>query len=138
MPTASARRAIGWFEDGKRADFPVREVVTRLGGGGARRREQRALLLRLLMEFARTNGTLHQSERAVLWEVCTALDLGRMELAQLEAILRAQRGFRGSDAGYVDAARVTAAYRTPGVDRTESNDDIKKLSVYVHKLGGGQ
>jgi DnaJ like chaperone protein len=126
MGPAQARRAIDWFEDGKRADFPVREVVGRLGGGGARRREQRALFLRLLMEFALTNGTLHQSERAVLWEVCTALDLGRVELAQLEAILRAQRGFKGSDAGDADAARVTTAYRTLGVDRDASNDDIKK------------
>jgi DnaJ like chaperone protein len=126
MAPAQARRAISWFEDGKRADFPVREVVSKLGGGGARRREQRALFLRLLMEFALSSGTLHQSERAILWEVCTALDLGRVELAQLEAILRAQRGFQGSDAGDADAERVTAAYRTLGVDRAASNDDIKK------------
>jgi DnaJ like chaperone protein len=126
MAPAQARRAIAWFEDGKRADFPVGRSVRELAAGGARRQEARALFLRLLMEVSLSNGTLHHKERAVLWDVCTALDLGRVELAQLEAILRAQRGFRGSAAGDADAARITSAYRTLGVDRTASNDDIKK------------
>ncbi len=41
-------------------------------------------------------------------------------------MLRAQRGFRHSEAGDADAQRVTAAYETLGVEKSSSNDDIKK------------
>ena len=92
----------------------------------ARKQDARGLFLRLLMEVALANGTVHPSERAILWSVCTELDVGRVELAQLEAMLRAQRGFRRSAAGSVDTQRVDAAYRTLGIDRSSSNDEIKK------------
>jgi DnaJ like chaperone protein len=78
------------------------------------------------MEIALSKPTLHQQERAVLWIICTELEIGRVELAQLEAMLRAQRGFRRSAAGDADARRVTAAYATLGVEKSSSNDEIKK------------
>ena len=123
---AEARRAIGWFEEGKRADFPVAERLEKLKADGARKPEARALFVRLLMEIGLANATLDHRQRAVLWDVCKVFDIGRVELAQMEAMLRAQRGFRASDAGTADAKRVDAAYKTLGVDRTSSNDDIKK------------
>ena len=126
LAPAQARQAILWFEDGKRADFPLRETLRALSVGGARRREARSLFLRLLMEVSLAKGTLHQQERAVLWQVCTVFGVGRVELAQLEAILRAQRSFGTAESSDSDVATVTAAYRTLGVDRTASNDDIKK------------
>jgi DnaJ like chaperone protein len=48
-----------------------------------------------------------------------------VELAQLEAMIRAQKGFRHSPAGDADAERVRAAYQTLGVDEATSNDEIK-------------
>lgn len=123
---AQARRAIAWFEEGKHAAFPVKERVAKLKADGARKPEARTLFVRLLIEIALANATLDHRQRAVLWEVCKEFGIGRVELAQMEAIARAQRGFRGSEAGNADAKRVDAAYRTLGVDKTSSNDDIKK------------
>lgn len=62
----------------------------------------------------------------MLWTICTELGIGRVEFAQLEAMLRAQRGFRRSAAGDVDARRVSEAYVTLGVDKSSTNDEIKK------------
>jgi DnaJ like chaperone protein len=120
------RRAIAWFDEGKNPSFPLTATLRQVRGEVARKAESRALFLRLLMEVALSKPTLHRRERAVLWTICTELDIGRVELAQLEAMLRAQRGFRRSAAGDADARRVDAAYATLGVDKSCSNDEIKR------------
>jgi len=120
------RQAISWFEAGKATTFSLKSTLRQLRAESARKADTRALFLRLLMEVALSKPSLHQRERALLWSVCTELDIGRVELAQLEAMLRAQRGFRRSAAGSADARRVDAAYTTLGVDRSSSNDQIKK------------
>lgn len=126
LAPAEVRRAIDWFESGKDPAFPLHEKLRGLRDGDARAPENRALFLRLLMELAVCDGGLDARERTILWNVCTELDVSRVELAQLEAMLRAQRGFRRSAAGSADARRVTEAYRTLGVDESSTNDEIKK------------
>jgi DnaJ like chaperone protein len=120
------RQAIAWFESGKATAFPLKSTLRQIRGESARKAESRALFVRLLMEVALSKATLHQRERAMLWVVCTELEIGRVELAQLEAMLRAQRGFRRSAAGDADARRVTAAYTALGVEKSSTNDEIKK------------
>ena len=48
------------------------------------------------------------------------------ELAQLEAMIRAQKGFKRSPAGDADAAKVRQAYATLGVGQDATNDEVKK------------
>lgn len=123
---AKVRNAINWFEDGKREGFPLVQTVRQLRRVAARRAELRVLFVRLLLEVALAKDGLHQQERAVIWTVCNELDIGRVDLAQLEAMIRAQRGFRRSPAGDADARRVSEAYKTLGIDESASNDDVKK------------
>ena len=138
------RKAIQCFESGKQPNYPLQDRLRELKKQVARKHDACGLFLRLLMEVALANGTVHPSERAILWMVCAELDVGRIELAQLEAMLHAQRGFRRSAAGSVDPRRVDAAYRTLGVDRSSSNDDIKKAyrrlinKSHPDKLAGGE
>ncbi len=123
---ARVRRAISWFEDGKRPGFLLVQTLRQLRRVDARRAELRVLFVRLLLEVVLAKDRLHQKERSMLWTICTELDIGRVELAQLEAMIRAQKGFRHSPAGDADARRVQNAYRTLGVEQSASNDEIKK------------
>ena len=123
---AQIRRAIDWFEDGKRKTFPLLATVRGVYKETARRTRLRSIFVRLLIEVSLSKGRIRSEERTLLWTVCRELEIGRVELAQLEAMLRAQRAFRQSPAGEVDAARVRDAYSVLGVDRSSSNDDIKK------------
>ncbi len=84
------------------------------------------MFVRLVLEVSLAKSRLQQQERAAIWSMCIELEVGRVELAQLEAMIRAQRGFRRSPAGDADAARVNAAYESLGVKRDASNDEIKK------------
>ena len=126
LSAADTRQAIHWFETGKSPNFPLQETLKRLRTGGGRRPELRGLFVRLLMEVSLAKAMLDQRERAIIWIICQQLDIGRVELAQLEAMLRAQKGFRRSPRGTVDAAQVDNAYRTLGVDKSSTNDEIKK------------
>ncbi len=123
---ARVRHAINWFEDGKKTAFPLIQTMRQLRRVDARRTDMRLLFVRLLLEVVLAKASLHQKERAVIWTICTELDIGRVDLAQLEAMIRAQKGFRHSPAGDADAQRVRNAYLALGVEESTTNEDIKK------------
>lgn len=120
------RQAIEWFEGGKQHNFSLISTLRQLRQESGRHIETRGLFVRLLMEVSLSKDRLHQGERALYWTVCTELDIGRVELAQLEAMIRAQRGFRRSPQGSVDAERVNGAYRALGINSSSSNAEIKQ------------
>ena len=126
LSPANVRNAMHWFDDGKRADFPLRSVMQQTRKKAARNPELRLLFMRLVMEVVLSNDSISRHERALLWTMCQEFEIGRVDLAQLEAMLRAQKGFRQSPEGNADAARVQQAYATLGVDTNASNEDIKK------------
>jgi DnaJ like chaperone protein len=123
---AQVRHAINWFEEGKQPGFPLVKTVREARRVSARRTDQRVVFIRLLLEVILAKDRLHRKERALLWTICTELDVGRADLAQLEAMIRAQKGFRRSPAGDADTRRIKAAYRTLGVEESATNDEIKK------------
>lgn len=126
LSPAGVRRAIGWFDDGKRPAFPLVQTVREVRRVSARNVGKRTMFLRLLLEVVLAKPALRKEERAVIWTICSELDIGRVELAQLEAMIRAQKGFKRSPAGDADAARIRKAYAILGVDPEASNDEIKK------------
>lgn len=119
------RQAISWFQNGKLSSFPWQSVVRRMRRDSGRSAEMRRLFVHLLLEVSLAKGSLHRRERSLLWAICGELDIGRVELTQLEAMLRAQRGFRKSPAGNADSKRVEAAYATLGLNPSASNEEIK-------------
>ena len=125
LSPAAVRRAINWFDTGKTPGFPLLLTVREARRSSARSAAKRVLFVRLLLEVALAKDTLSKTERSLIWTICGEFDIGRVELAQLEAMIRAQKGFRRSPAGSADAARVRAAYDALGVSPEASNDQIK-------------
>lgn len=126
LDPAETRVSMEWFTSGKEPAFPLQEVLRELRRDTRNRVELRGLFVQLLLEMALSKSSLHRRERTVLWTICSALDIGRVELAQLEAMLRAQRSFRKSAAGSADAARLERAYAVLGVDGSSTNAEIKQ------------
>lgn len=120
------RRAVEWFEQGKQTQFSLIPTLRQLRQHSARRADIRGLFVRLLMEVSLSKDKLHRDERALYWTICTELNIGRVELAQLEAMIRAQHVFRRSPQGSADAERVRGAYRSLGINETSSNAEIKQ------------
>lgn len=126
LDPADTRKAMNWFTSGKESSFPLHTVLAELRRETRSRAELRGLFVQLLLEVALSKGSLHRRERAILWTICSELGIGRVELAQLEAMLRAQRGFRRSAAGSADAARLARAYEVLGVNGSSTNAEIKQ------------
>lgn len=126
LSPAHVRRAIAWFDDGKRPAFPLVQTVREARRVSARSAAKRAMFVRLLLEVALAKDSLKKEERALIWTVCNELDIGRVELAQLEAMIRAQKGFKRSPAGDADAARLRGSYEALGMSPEATNDEIKK------------
>lgn len=122
---AQVRNAIDWFDAGKQPEYQLVQSMRELRRVHARRADLRTLFVRLLLEVSLAKSRLNKRERAMIWTVCTELDVGRVELAQLEAMIRAQKGFRRSPAGNVDAERVRDAYQALGMSESATNDEIK-------------
>jgi len=120
------RQSIDWFEQGKQSSFALHDVLRTFRRDTGRHPELRLMFVRLLLEVVLSKKSLHRRTRAALWTVCSELDISRVELAQLEAMLRAQMGFRRSAAGGVDMERVSNAYAILGVNRSSTNEEIKK------------
>lgn len=123
---AEVRRAIGWFDAGKQAGFPLLQTMREVRRVSARSASDRLTFVRLLLEVVLAKDSLKKEERALIWKICTELEIGRVELAQLEAMIRAQKGFKRSPAGDADAIRVREAYAALGVTPKASNDEVKK------------
>lgn len=122
---AQVRRAIGWFDDGKQRAFPLLQNMREARRASIRSHSDRITFVRLLLEVVLAKERLSKEERGLIWTICTEFDIGRVELAQLEAMIRAQKGFKRSPAGDADAAKVRQAYVTLGVQQDATNDEVK-------------
>ena len=123
---AQVRRAMAWFEAGKAPGFPLIKRMREVRRVSARSASDRLMFVRLLLEVVLAKQSLKKEERALMWKICVELDIGRVEFAQLEAMIRAQKGFKRSPAGDADAARVRHAYAALGVSPEATNDEVKK------------
>jgi len=125
MSPAQARQAIEWFESGKERTFPLLATLRQFRRDSAANVDLASLFIRLLLEVSLSKPSLSQRERSMLWTVCTELDLSRVELAQLEALMRARRGFGKANGRTQVAGSIGEAYEKLGVTAAASNDEIK-------------
>jgi DnaJ like chaperone protein len=143
LKPGQVRDAIDWFDSGKKAGFSLHDTLRLCKREFAGHPEQAALFVRLLLEVSLSKKSIDRRERAAIWSVCQQLGVGRVELAQLEALLRAQKGFRRSPAGSADAERVRRAYALLGVSQSSTNAEIKQAyrrlmnRNHPDKLSGG-
>jgi len=121
------RRAIDFFTEGKRSDFPLRETLEELRRLSGRRGDLRRMFLQIQLEAALQGNGLTPAARPVFDEICDALGVSRFELASLEAMLR-MRAQAGMGAGAASpgavAQRVADAYRVLGVLPAASNAEL--------------
>jgi len=119
------RQAIEFFNAGKRADANIDEQVTRLRRACAGQPELIRTFLEIQMDMAVSKGSITAAERQLLWRIAQLLGVGRVELAHLEAVLRAQRSFGQYQTGQQRANALDQAYKALGLESDASDAQVK-------------
>ena len=120
------RRAIEFFTAGKQAGADVDGQVLRFRQVCGNQPQLVRTFLEVQFEIVLAKGTVTAAERALLWRVADLLGVGRVELAQLEAVLRAQRHFRQQAPDRRQPGiELGDAYKALGIDSGASDKEIK-------------
>jgi len=120
------RVAIELFSRGKQADFPIDQQMQKLAAACQGQPELLHAFVEIMMEVPLSKGTIDPAERALLWRMASGIGFSRVQLAQLEAILRAQRSF-GQGAGPAESAQsqLQEAYKALGIEPTATDKEVK-------------
>ena len=121
------RLAIEFFSEGKNPRLDLDSHLAQLAAQGRRQSELMRAFMELQLEVALAEGNIGSTERSLLWHMAETLGVGRVEFAQLEALVRARRGFAGSRRqSHGKDAELAAAYRVLGVGQDASDRDVKQ------------
>lgn len=116
------RLAIERFTAGKNARYPLEtrlhELKTKIG----RRRDLMRAFVEIQLQAAIGGGEIAQPKRRLLWEVASNFGIGRVQFAQIEALIRAHMSQPAPGAGMLD---LDSAYRVLGIDATAPDKDVK-------------
>ncbi|NJD32560.1 MAG: co-chaperone DjlA [Gammaproteobacteria bacterium] len=121
------RRAIDLFTEGKRADFPLEEILGDLRAAAAGREDLARLFVQIQLEAALQGGGLNPASRNVFARMCSALGISAIEFAALEAMLRMQGSAGAGGAARPSqpgAGRLSDAYQVLGVRPDASDADV--------------
>jgi DnaJ like chaperone protein len=120
------RIAIERFSDGKRADFPVVERTAELRRVLGRRRGLARAFIEIQVQAVLGAGEMPAAARDGLWRVASGLGISRVELAQVEALIRLQQMRARHGGGPTPAvAPLEEAYRVLGVEADAPDRDVK-------------
>jgi len=125
LDPGQVQQAIRLFNSGKHPDWPMQRELGRLREALGARHTLRRAFLEIQMEAALADGQLNAARRDALWRVASSLDLGRVEMAQIEALLRFGRGSQARQPGASPQASAAEAYRVLGLEPQASDADIK-------------
>lgn len=125
---ADRRRAVEYFTDGKRADFPLEATLERLGRLSGGQRDLSLLFVQIQLEAALRGNGLADRPRAVFQRMCRALGISPIEFASLEAMLRLRGAAAGAGRAAGERARAASnladAYEVLGVGPAASDDEV--------------
>ena len=115
--------AMDRFTAGKESRYPINERVAELRSRMPRRGDLTRAFLEIQLQAAIGSGEFAEAKRRTLWQVANDLGIGRVELAQIEALVRAH--MEGSASATGARIDLDEAYRVLGVGPNASDRDVK-------------
>ncbi len=131
LPPQMRKTAIRLFNEGKRADFPLEEVIGQFRQECRRRTTLLQMFLEIQIQAAYADGRLETAEDALLLRICRLLGVSEFEYRRLERMIGAQYQAAGKGgAGYArpDTGEpgLEQAYRILGVEPSAPDAEVKR------------
>jgi len=120
------REAMGYFSEGKGADYDLSKVLRPLSLLIQRRSAVKIMFLEIQLQAAMADGEISANELQVIQEVCTFLKMSQQEMNQLLARMQAQQSFHSSSAGPSSQSMIAEAYKVLGVAADVGDAELKK------------
>lgn len=129
----SRRQAQNAFREGKEEDFPLDETLTKVRMSSAGRADLLQFFLELQIQAAFADGSLHPSERQLLYVIARSLGFSERQLEQRlhmqEAAFRFQQGEYQQQGAFRQAPtkdQLADAYELLGVQESASAQELKR------------
>ena len=122
------RAAIELFDQGKRAHFPLDDVLEQFRRECHRRSTLIQMFIEIQLQAAYADGRLDISEEQMLLHICQRLGIPQFLFRQLQRMVEAQHGFGGAGRQSREAPRPSLddAYAMLGVSASASDAEVKK------------
>lgn len=122
LDAEQTRIAIDRFTHGKAADYALTERLAALARQIGTRAELARAFVQIQLQSALAVGTIGGDKRQLLWRVASALGVSRVELAQIESLMR---GFEQGGQRALRTESIETAYGVLGVSADASDDEVK-------------
>ncbi len=121
LSPAQVESAVERFTEGKNPAYPLEAALRRLRTQLRDRPDLARAFVEIQMQAVVAAGRIDRIKRDLLWQVARGLGVGRVELAQIEAMARARRA--GGAGG--DFVSLEDAYGVLGVEPGASDEEVK-------------
>jgi DnaJ like chaperone protein len=130
LNSAQQQAAMKLFEEGKRAGFPLHEVLDQFKFECQRRRTLVQMFMEIQIATVLADGEVHPSEHGLLLEIGVALGFGRHHIDQLIQMAQAQQRYAGGTGGgrsqQASGPSLKDAYAVLGVESSTSDTEVKR------------
>ena len=115
--------AINLFNEGKKHDFPIQDVLFQFKRECLRRKNLIQVFLEILISTALADNQLAENEKQILEKISCELGFNQ---SQFYNLLSRLEGFVHFDCSTSSAEKLEAAYELLGVDNGTTKQDLKK------------
>lgn len=127
LSAAQKKAAIALFNEGKKDDFPLQDVLQQLKREIGFRPNLQRMFVEIQLYAAYADGVMHPQELRLLEKVCEILRFSRLEFKQLDAAIRAQFHHQGSTlSGKSSSISLKDAYAVLNVSNKTDDAEIKR------------
>ena len=118
--------AVKLFNQGKRADFALDEVLEQFRKECGRKATLKQIFIEVQLQAAYADGVKHPAEEHILEHICTVLGYPLHLLAQLESLIFAQQSSYQRTTHTSSKSELKNAYRILGVNSSASDAEVKR------------
>ncbi len=122
--------AVNLFQQGKKADFPIDDVLLQFRKECHRRKNLIRMFVEIQIQAALADGVMDQTEERMLHKICQQLQISRFEYESFKLQIQAQQRFyshsQRQPSTQVKKSAVEDAYQVLGVKASVSDAEVKK------------